>query len=240
MIEVYYMSVLPLEAEEFFRQAKGKIDAHRLQKVEQTKMIKDKLLRMEAGLLLQYAVKRRTEGTVTDSSAVICRQLQVDEILKTVGGPLDLSCAYGIQGKPYLEKFPEIYFSLSHSGEYALCALSDTEIGADIQQMCEEENANRHREEQIAERQFSPEEREWMKAASTPEERMHRFYRLWTAKEAYMKLTGQGLSQGMKNFAAVPGEKRILDHHAPQKEIFLHELQVPVGYASAVCVYGEN
>ncbi len=235
MIEIYYMSVLPLEEEEFFLQAKSRIDVHRLKKVEQTRMIKDKLLRMGAGLLLQYSVKRRTEGTVTDSSAVICRQLQVAEVLNTVEEPLDLSCTYGIQGKPYLKKFPDIYFSLSHSGEYALCAICDREIGADVQQT--EKIQGKDRKEQIAARQFACTEREWISEADTQEERDWRFYRIWTGKEAYIKLTGQGLSQGMNSFWVDLDKNCIIDEHAPCRQVRLHELRLPDGYVAAACIY---
>ena len=41
---------------------------------------------------------------------------------------------YGTNGKPYLEG-NELYFNLSHSGDYALCVLCDTEVGCDIQRV---------------------------------------------------------------------------------------------------------
>ena len=36
-------------------------------------------------------------------------------------------------GKPFFHRFPQCRFNLSHSGPYALCALSDGEVGADIE-----------------------------------------------------------------------------------------------------------
>ena len=37
-------------------------------------------------------------------------------------------------GKPVFARREDLHFSLSHSGPYAMCAISDHEIGADVQQ----------------------------------------------------------------------------------------------------------
>ena len=39
----------------------------------------------------------------------------------------------GSRGKPFFPDFPHIHFNLSHSGGLALCALSDGEVGVDIE-----------------------------------------------------------------------------------------------------------
>ena len=41
---------------------------------------------------------------------------------------------YTVAGKPYL-KSNRAYFSISHSGNLVICAVSDVEIGADVQQI---------------------------------------------------------------------------------------------------------
>ena len=37
-------------------------------------------------------------------------------------------------GKPYIKNLP-VYFSISHSGDFAVCAVSNEEIGIDIEQI---------------------------------------------------------------------------------------------------------
>lgn len=37
------------------------------------------------------------------------------------------------KGKPYFDGLPGIFFSISHSGDFAACAFSDEEVGCDIQ-----------------------------------------------------------------------------------------------------------
>lgn len=93
---------------------------------------------------------------------------------------------YGKNGKPYLKGRSDLYFSLSHSERYVVCAVSDSEIGVDIEPVSPIRPAVMHR-------CFTPEEQAWI--GNDPE----RFTRLWTMKEAYMKLTGSGLSVPAKN-----------------------------------------
>ncbi len=88
------------------------------------------------------------------------------------------------RGKPYLEDHPEQYFSLSHSGGFAVCALSDMPVGVDVEQIKE-------RDLSVATR-FSAWEREQLAASEDPK---RLFYRFWTARESALKLRGTGLSE---------------------------------------------
>lgn len=45
-------------------------------------------------------------------------------------------------------------------------------------------------------RQFAPHEYSSIVECSTPEELSQRFMRYWTLKEAYLKMTGEGISTG--------------------------------------------
>jgi 4'-phosphopantetheinyl transferase len=40
-----------------------------------------------------------------------------------------------IGGKPFLPDYPNIYFNMSHSGKYSVCAFSQNECGVDIQEI---------------------------------------------------------------------------------------------------------
>ncbi len=77
-------------------------------------------------------------------------------------------------GKPYLFGGTP-YISLSHSGEYVAAAVSDSPVGIDIQ--CYRPMVDSHMK-----RLCSEEESEYLKTQPTSE-----FFRLWTAKEAYIK-----------------------------------------------------
>ncbi|MDO4978862.1 MAG: 4'-phosphopantetheinyl transferase superfamily protein [Candidatus Saccharibacteria bacterium] len=83
-------------------------------------------------------------------------------------------------GKPYLKGNP-VFFSISHSGPYTICAISDQEIGIDL-----EENVIRDR---IVDRFFTTKEQDSVK--NNPDS----FAEIWTLKEAYSKYLGTGLSK---------------------------------------------
>lgn len=90
---------------------------------------------------------------------------------------------YGEQGKPALEDVP-LYFNISHSGEWAVCALAEVPVGVDIQ----EERPIRS----CVARRFTPSERELLNRL--PENRRQSaLFDLWCLKEAYCKCTGRGL-----------------------------------------------
>lgn len=103
-------------------------------------------------------------------------------------------------GKPYVEN-ENVYFSVSHSGNMVLCGVSDFPIGVDIQEVTD---YNRH----VAKRFFKQNEQRAISAAENPEDKKDMFFRIWTLKEAYAKMTGEGLG-GFRNFEVVP-EKGLL------------------------------
>ncbi|MBQ8248870.1 MAG: 4'-phosphopantetheinyl transferase superfamily protein [Clostridia bacterium] len=94
------------------------------------------------------------------------------------------------RGKPYVSK-NGVYLSIAHSHERCLVAVSDSEIGADIEYRSSEED----RLIRLAERFFTKEEAEYVK-----ERPSERFYEIWCAKESYIKYTGEGLSCPLSSF----------------------------------------
>lgn len=95
---------------------------------------------------------------------------------------------YNEHGKPSIVGHPEIFFNLSHCKYAAVCALSDQPIGIDVESIREyKENLVRYtmNDEEVCEIESSD------NPAAT-------FIRLWTMKEATMKLIGTGISNDMK------------------------------------------
>ncbi len=96
-------------------------------------------------------------------------------------------------GKPWFPAAPQRRFSLSHSGGLALCALSDREVGADVELV-------RPRRAGLARYVLGDREFQWFTAQGG---RWEDFYTLWTLKEARAKCTGEGL-RGPAREIAVP------------------------------------
>ena len=93
----------------------------------------------------------------------------------------EIACAEG--GKPYFKDHPELYFNLSHSGEFALCALSDAPVGVDIEAVCP-------RKEGLPAYTFKGADYERYLTLGGD---WGAFYTLWTEVESIIKYTGEGL-----------------------------------------------
>ncbi len=126
-----------------------------------------------------------TSRPLADQRRTIAGQLALHYLLsKTVPeAELPPRFCYGWQDKPELADIP-LHFNLSHSGEWAVCALCGAPVGVDIQQ----ERTFRP----ILVKKFSKKEQIYFNplqnSAKTPA-----FFDLWCLKEAYCKCTGDGL-----------------------------------------------
>ena len=146
----------------------------------------------------------------------------------------DEHVAYGENGKPYLVDCPEIQYNLSHSGERVMCVISPFEVGCDVEII----KGDRGR---LAERFFKPEESAWIKHFESPEMQSEAFYRLWTLKECYMKVTGRGLSLMPDMFALHVDESENISlyHDGERPEYSFREIDLHDGYRYAYCIKNE-
>ncbi len=109
--------------------------------------------------------------------------------------------ARGRKGKPYFPDFPDCHFNLSHSGRYALCALSDVPVGADIE-------AVRRRNARMLEKHLTESELAWCREEADP---WPRFCLLWTRRESAVKRTGQGLVLPVRDIRVPLPPRETLD-----------------------------
>ncbi|MEH1782467.1 MAG: 4'-phosphopantetheinyl transferase HetI [Nostoc sp.] len=107
--------------------------------------------------------------------------------------PSQVQFNYQHRGKPVLaDTFADsgLAFNLSHSQELGLCAVNCTRpIGVDLEYIRPMSDL-----EALAKRFFLPREYEMLRSLS-PNQQQEVFFRYWTCKEAYLKATGDGLSQ---------------------------------------------
>ena len=104
--------------------------------------------------------------------------------LDEAGISRDVVVSKNSHGKPYLRDHSTFHFSLSHSGSIAICAISDTPIGCDVQKI----SSTRP---QVARRFFTPAEQLCLQGSAAPQAQ---FARIWTRKESYVKMRGLGIS----------------------------------------------
>ena len=89
---------------------------------------------------------------------------------------------YSSEGKPFIAARPDIHFSLSHSGNVALCVLADQPVGADVE-------VPRKITSSLIAYTMNADEQAKINASQNPE---MQFLHFWTRKEALLKLTGEG------------------------------------------------
>ena len=94
-------------------------------------------------------------------------------------------------GKAYISNFENIYFNLSHSSKMVLCAISDREVGVDIEYIDHEIDLN------IAKHYFYNKEYESIMNSQNPADE---FFKYWVLKESYMKYTGLGMNLKLDSF----------------------------------------
>lgn len=104
-------------------------------------------------------------------------------------GPRELRFEYGPQGKPCLPEVPDLYFNLSHSGDWAVLAHSrQHRVGVDVETLL----GPRRIGPNMLQMTLTPPERARLEALPLAAQRSA-FTRYWTAKEAVMKLSGLGM-----------------------------------------------
>lgn len=137
-----------------------RLPKERRQKAEKLLHKKDKLLSAAAGLM----------------------------VIKIFGKDAFEKIVYNEHGKPFFEHGKS--FSVSHSGRFSVIAVSDDDIGVDIE---ERETIN----PALEKRCFKEDEQAFAKMSTDD------FLRVWTAKESVLKLLGTGFSYSPKNFSVL-------------------------------------
>lgn len=130
---------------------------------------------------------------------------------------------YGDNGKPEIEG---MHFNLSHSGEIVVCALSNETVGCDIEIIA-------NMREGMAQRFFTEKEIHYLNSFHK-EEKTEEFYRLWTMKESYMKMTGEGMKLALNRFEFLFDDKIQVYRDGSLQACNIKEYDVP-GYKLTVC-----
>lgn len=90
------------------------------------------------------------------------------------------------EGKPFVDNC-DVYFNISHSGDYVVFLASNHMVGIDIEQIKEIKDIRK-----TFSNIFSSQELEFI--LENENEERERFYMIWTLKESFIKNVGKGLS----------------------------------------------
>lgn len=169
------------------------------------------------------AFRRREPAYVSVVAGLLLQEL----VEKQLGiHPDELVLEKNENGKPWIKDHPEFYFNISHAGDYVVLAYGDVPLGVDIEQIREKDNLR------VARRCFTEREYAYVsgqkevssqepagasgevaeKAGFKPDDSLcaERFFYLWTMKESYLKLTGDGISVPLNSFEIDPVQKNVI------------------------------
>jgi 4'-phosphopantetheinyl transferase len=132
--------------------------------------------------------------------------------------------------KPCYEGTGSFHFSISHSGEWVVCAFDDRPVGVDIQKIirlpgkCMDMIVSRffHKDEQI---QYS----------NLNEEMKNDFFTPWALKESYMKLSGKGLQAPLLKFFTLLDENGYGSKHDGKQMCHFQKHNIDCNYKLLAC-----
>lgn len=215
-IKVYMTDVRELDDPVLFHRFYSGVSRERQEKIDRLRRQEDKKRSLAAEVLLMAALKRE-KGESADA----------------------LRFSYGACGKPYLEG-PEnnYYFNLSHSGSRVLCALAETEVGCDVEQIS-------GRNWKCAERFLTQQEADWIRqntrcgeklAPGQTEAYKSMLCRLWTLKESFVKNIGTGITSPLHGLSFFMENDQItVCQKINRGNYYFKEYDLHDGYRYAVC-----
>lgn len=186
MIKLAYCNVSDLDLKKSY----GLLPNDRKNKVDRFRFPKDKKLSCGAYLLLK-------------------KMLSDEDVY-------DLSFKYGKYEKAYLANHANIYFNISHSGEYVACGISNEEIGVDVEQIDETIDLN------IAKNYFFNEEYKDIITSKNPH---IEFFNYWVLKESYMKYTGLGFNLNLDEFCILKSDEIKLKNDENNVKFSLFDIE---------------
>ena len=181
------------------------------------------------GLLESVGVKRREKilryYKSEDRKRSLGAGIIIEQILKENGLSED-HLKYSENGKPVADN---LFFNVSHAGDYVVGVSSDCDVGCDIEKIIDAPI-------EIAEHYFNQSEIEYIKSES---DKNKAFFTLWTLKESYMKMTGMGMSLPLDSFEIIKTEKEFVLGRSQEKHGFFKTIEFD-DHIFSICSEKEN
>lgn len=203
-MKIYYFNVDGLRDKRKFNEYYNLMSEDRKQKIDRIVPKDKKRQSLGAGIILQHI--RNTENI--DGNVVVNKY-----------------------NKPSFEK-GEVEFNISHSKNYVVAAVSEYPIGIDTEDV-ERKKEFSMIERRIVKTNFTPSEQDYIYNIPSEKGKLQRFFRVWTIKEAYLKMEGTGILRPLYTFEINFEEQRpkILS----DRECNITEFRIGESNIVAVC-----
>ena len=204
----------------------GLLCEERRAKVNRLKQPADKIRSLGAGLLLQSALQEYLSLSVGKKDCGHRQETEVhmvteidEEVIRNAERMKKLTIEHGQHDKPYLPDYPGIFFNLSHSGDYVTVAISCHPVGIDVQE-------KRTLSDALMNKYFTEKERAGKKPG----------YYIFSGKESYIKLTGEGMSRSFLDFSVDFAKKQVFCVNTGDVLAYLRYKELEDGdYVICVC-----
>lgn len=218
---IYIADIRPLLKEKTGQKVYRRLPESRQKKADSCKTPTAKAASLAAGFLMEYALKKQGNAEY---------RIEYEE----GGAPIVLASKKADETDDR-----RFFISVSHSGDYAACVISDRPVGIDIQQIRPvRTNTLHHFFSEAGIKAFVSDYEISQETAFLNEKARNAFLWQWAAKESYMKLTGEGMRLGFERLLIDRIGKNIcirdqMNRYAPAR---IYEHHVLEDYCLTVCV----
>ncbi len=156
-------------------------------------IVEEKDVKNQLSLILDRIPRWRREKVLSyrnDIDRYLCAKsfmLLQEGLMRDYGVADEIRFSFNRYGKPFLADHPEIHFNLSHCRKGVACAIADSPVGIDIEEILYDNAVARYI---LSEEEY--------KEVTTSNNKAESFTKKWTEKESYLKMLGCGLLDNMK------------------------------------------
>ena len=156
-------------------------------------IVEEKDVKNQLSLILDRIPRWRREKVLSyrnDTDRYLCAKsfmLLQEGLMRDYGVADEIRFSFNRYGKPFLADHPEIHFNLSHCRKGVACAIADSPVGIDIEEILYDNAVARYI---LSEEEY--------REVTTSNNKAESFTKKWTEKESYLKMLGCGLLDNMK------------------------------------------
>ena len=223
MIKIYLANACTLK--EVSEIAYAKLTDYRKKKTDKLHVEMPRLTSIMAGLLLNYATKDYLNYELEDDKSCAIKEVATDDLIDGYDTDYDFEIEEIGQGKPVYKERTDIHFNISHTANIVVVAIASKPIGIDI-------DGNRNFSDRMIDKFYSKKEAAWVYGNDLTKQ--DRFFSLWTMKEAFSKLLGDGIARTILNVEFLHDTDIVECYYKGEKQNVIIEEQEYCGYKIAV------
>lgn len=161
---------------------------------------------------------------------IICRALLKCILANRTGIDLyQLKIELDINNKPFLDKNSNTHFNLSHSKDYGIIALSNYNIGIDLEYLYDDFEYM-----DVMPTVFSLKE---IDVVLSKQNKTYQFFKFWTRKEAIVKATGTGINDFLPQIQVLDGSNTLASNFIePNQDVRVMSFNLSSNYVASVAL----